>query len=182
MLVMFAVGVAHLLVMAVLTALMVYEKVGRHGATAARVAGVGLLGAAALQLAHPAWLPATFGGPKGFVSDLTIGPGPAAKVGKANGYELELRVDPNRAFRPGSVWLKLSRSGRAVNGASVRATFTMLDMEMGRISAPIPQSGKGTYAGSGPVLGMAGRWGVQVDVAPRRGEPFAVRLVDHVRE
>jgi predicted metal-binding membrane protein len=57
MLLMFAVGVAHLVWMAALTGLMVYEKIGRHGRVAARVAGVVLLVWAVVVLAHPSWLP-----------------------------------------------------------------------------------------------------------------------------
>lgn len=59
MLVMFAVGVADLIWMAPLAALMIYEKVGRHGPLVARLAGVALLAWAALALAVPAWLPST---------------------------------------------------------------------------------------------------------------------------
>ena len=57
MFLMFAVGVAHLWWMAALTALMVYEKVGRHGIAASRVSGVLflLLGVGVL-LQEPAWL------------------------------------------------------------------------------------------------------------------------------
>jgi predicted metal-binding membrane protein len=43
MLLMFAAGVANLWWMALLTAVMVYEKVGRHGNTLSPVVGVGLL-------------------------------------------------------------------------------------------------------------------------------------------
>jgi predicted metal-binding membrane protein len=57
MLLMFAVGVAHVAWMAALAALMVYEKTGRHGYRAARVAGAVLLVWAAVVLAHPGWLP-----------------------------------------------------------------------------------------------------------------------------
>jgi predicted metal-binding membrane protein len=60
MLVMFAAGVAVLWWMAALTAVMVYEKTGRHGSAATPVIGVALLGLAALALAHPSWLPALF--------------------------------------------------------------------------------------------------------------------------
>jgi predicted metal-binding membrane protein len=57
MLLMFAVGVAHLWWMAALTALMVYEKVGRHGERAARIAGgLFLLAGAGVLLQSPAWL------------------------------------------------------------------------------------------------------------------------------
>ena len=61
MLVMFAAGVAVLWWMAALTAVMVYEKTGRHGQALAPVVGVLLLALAALVLAHPAWLPAPLG-------------------------------------------------------------------------------------------------------------------------
>jgi predicted metal-binding membrane protein len=61
MLVMFAAGVAVLWWMAALTAVMVYEKTGRHGAALAPAVGVALLGLAALMLAHPPWLPPLFG-------------------------------------------------------------------------------------------------------------------------
>lgn len=55
MLVMFAVGVTSLLVMAVLTALMVYEKTHPTGARAVPVTGLLLLGLAAWVLAYSAW-------------------------------------------------------------------------------------------------------------------------------
>jgi predicted metal-binding membrane protein len=55
MLVMFAVGVASLIVMAGLTALMVYEKTHPTGARAVPVTGVLLLGLAAWVLAYSAW-------------------------------------------------------------------------------------------------------------------------------
>jgi predicted metal-binding membrane protein len=60
MLVMFAAGVAVLWWMAALTAVMVYEKTGRHGRALTPAVGVALLGLAALALAHPPWLPAPF--------------------------------------------------------------------------------------------------------------------------
>jgi len=60
MLLMFAAGVANLWWMAALTAVMVYEKVGRHGDRIVVPLGVILFGLAVLVLAHPAWLPAAF--------------------------------------------------------------------------------------------------------------------------
>lgn len=57
MLVMFAAGVANLWWMAVLTALMVYEKTGAGGRRTVPLAGIALLALAALVLAHPAGLP-----------------------------------------------------------------------------------------------------------------------------
>jgi predicted metal-binding membrane protein len=62
MLVMFAAGVANLAWMAALTAVMVYEKLGRHGERLAPVAGVVLLAWAVVVVAHPAWLPGVLAG------------------------------------------------------------------------------------------------------------------------
>jgi predicted metal-binding membrane protein len=60
MLVMFAAGVAVLWWMAALTAVMVYEKTGRHGRALTPVVGILLLGLAAMTFAHPHWLPTPF--------------------------------------------------------------------------------------------------------------------------
>ena len=57
MLVMFAAGVAVLWWMAALTAVMVYEKTGRHGRALTPVVGIVLLVLAAVVFAHPPWLP-----------------------------------------------------------------------------------------------------------------------------
>ena len=55
MLVMFAAGVATLWWMAALTAVMVYEKTGRHGATLTPLVGMWLLGLGAVVFAYPLW-------------------------------------------------------------------------------------------------------------------------------
>jgi predicted metal-binding membrane protein len=60
MLVMFVVGVSMLWSMAALTAVMVYEKTGRHGDKVAPFVGVALLALAALAFAHPPWFPTPF--------------------------------------------------------------------------------------------------------------------------
>jgi predicted metal-binding membrane protein len=60
MLVMFAAGVAMLWWMAALTAVMVYEKTGRHGAALTPVVGVAFLVLAAIAFAHPPWFPTPF--------------------------------------------------------------------------------------------------------------------------
>ena len=57
MLLMFAAGVANLLWMAALAALMAYEKIGRRGEAVSRVAGVALIAWGVLVLAHVAWVP-----------------------------------------------------------------------------------------------------------------------------
>lgn len=62
MLLMFAAGVTNLLWMAALAVLMAYEKIGRHGEEAARIAGVALLVWGIVVIAHPPWIPSGFGG------------------------------------------------------------------------------------------------------------------------
>jgi predicted metal-binding membrane protein len=62
MLISFAAGFASLWWMAALTALMVYEKAGRHGRTTVPVAGAVLLLWSVLVFAHPYWLPSAFSG------------------------------------------------------------------------------------------------------------------------
>ena len=63
MLVMFAAGFANLVWMAVLAAVMAYEKAGRHGRALTPAIGVSLAAWGALVLAHPGWLPPALGGP-----------------------------------------------------------------------------------------------------------------------
>jgi hypothetical protein len=93
---------------------------------------------------------------------------------------LHLRVAPNRATAAGIVSVQLLKGGRPVNAARVRLTFSMLDMPMGQFSGLLPQTGTGTYAHAGPVLGMGGRWGLRFDVKPPGAAPFSVNLVDRV--
>ena len=56
MLVMFGIGVGSLVMMALLTSVMVIEKIYPGGQRLSPVIGIVLLGLAALWLAHPAWL------------------------------------------------------------------------------------------------------------------------------
>jgi predicted metal-binding membrane protein len=60
MLVMFAAGVAALWWMAALTAVMVYEKTGRHGPALTPLVGGALLGLSAVAFAHPLGLTSPF--------------------------------------------------------------------------------------------------------------------------
>ena len=181
MLVMFATGVAVLWWMAALTVLMVYEKVGRHGESVARVAGVSLVAAGVLLFAHPAWLPTALGGSKEFASEVRVGPGPVTRAFDANGYRVKLTIAENRASRLGTVSVRLSRNGRPVDGARVRTHFEMLDMAMADVTTRLPQTARGTYSASGPALAMPGRWGLRFEIATDRARSRAVDVVDEIR-
>jgi predicted metal-binding membrane protein len=62
MLISFAAGFASLWWMAAVTALMVYEKIARHGRAAVPIAGSVLLLWSTLVFVHPSWLPAALSG------------------------------------------------------------------------------------------------------------------------
>jgi hypothetical protein len=111
---------------------------------------------------------------------VAVGPGPVTTVLRSRPYQLELRLMPNRAALPGTVSVKLLKAGRPVNGARVKLTFSMLEMDMGQLSGLLPQTAPGRYAHAGPVLGMGGRWGLRFDVAPPGAKPFSVTVVDRI--
>jgi hypothetical protein len=103
-----------------------------------------------------------------------------ATVIHAQGYLLRLSIAPNRATARGIVSVKLLRDGRAVNAARIKLTFSMLDMPMATLSGLLPQAEAGTYAHTGPVLGMSGRWGLHLDVTPPGVKRFSVDAVDRI--
>ena len=108
-----------------------------------------------------------------------VGPGPVAHTAEQNGYRVELSVDPNRAAVPNRFDLKITKDGEPVRDAKVTAGFSMLDMEMGRQSYPLPEVAPGVYRRDAPALVMVGRWGLEFDVDPPDGPPFTVTVVDH---
>lgn len=113
-------------------------------------------------------------------ASVAVGPGPVTTVLSARPFRLELRLTPNRATLRGTISVRLLKGGRPVNGARVKLTFSMLDMDMGRLSGLLPQTASGTYAHAGPVLGMGGHWGLRFDVAPPGAAPFSITVVDRM--
>lgn len=185
MLLMFAVGVAHLLVMAVLTALMVYEKTGRHGRGAARIAGVALLVWATAVLAQPRWLPDALildtRAAAAATGSVRIGPHRARAVVLSGGYRLEVAIQPNRQGRPNELVLRVSKRGTLIRAASPRASFEMLGMGMGEQSYQLHERRPGVYGVVTSSFAMAGDWGVRLDMTAPGAAPLTVRLVDRVR-
>jgi hypothetical protein len=109
-----------------------------------------------------------------------VGPGPVLTVLHAGAYRLELRLAPNRASRRGIVAVTLLKQNRPVNGARVRLTVTMLDMNMGSFTVLLPRTRSGTYARTAPVLGMSGRWGWRFDMTPPGAKHFTLTVTDHM--
>jgi copper transport protein len=108
----------------------------------------------------------------------TVGPGPVTRVVDRNGNRVELHVVPNRAAVP-NTFGGLSRGGKAVRGADVTATITMLDMEMGRQSYRLGETKPGLYRHSAPALVMVGHWGLSFEIQPPGRQAFTVLLLDH---
>ncbi|HZC30317.1 MAG TPA: FixH family protein [Gaiellaceae bacterium] len=112
---------------------------------------------------------------------MTAGPGPVHATGLARGYTVGIAITPNRALGTGAFTLTLARNGRPVAGARVRATVTMLDMNMGSFTLLVPSRAAGTYATAAPAVGMSGRWGWSIQVEPPNAPAFRVVLVDRMR-
>jgi copper transport protein len=110
-----------------------------------------------------------------------VGPGPVQRAVEHRGYELRVVVAPNRAAVQNSFALRITRDGAPVRGAAVKATFSMLDMEMGDQIYRLTETRPGLYAHDAPALVMVGHWGLAFDVAPPRAEPFTAFIVDRVR-
>ena len=106
------------------------------------------------------------------------GPGPVTTVAEHGGYRLEIRVTPNKAAVPDDFTVKITRNGAPVRGATVIATFAMLDMEMPNQAYRLAERSPGLYERSSAALVMVGRWGLTFDVEPPGAQPFTVVLVD----
>jgi copper transport protein len=109
----------------------------------------------------------------------TAGPGPLKAVVERNGYRLEVHVTPNKVAVPDDFALRITRNGAPVRGATVIATFTMLDMEMPTQAYRLAERSAGLYGHSTAALVMVGRWGLTFQVEPPGGQPFDVVVVDH---
>jgi copper transport protein len=109
----------------------------------------------------------------------TAGPGPVTAVVERNGYRLEVHVTPNKVAVPDDFALRITRNGAPVRGATVIATFTMLDMEMPTQAYRLAERSAGLYGHSTAALVMVGRWGLTFQVEPPGGQPFDVVVVDH---
>jgi copper transport protein len=108
----------------------------------------------------------------------TAGPGPVTAVVERNGYRLEVHVTPNKVAVPDDFALRITHNGSPVRGATVIATFTMLDMEMPTQAYRLAERSPGLYEHSTAALVMVGRWGLTFQVAPPGAQPFDVVVLD----
>lgn len=109
----------------------------------------------------------------------TAGPGPVTEVVQRNGYTVDVRVSPNKVAVPDDYTVRLRRDGAPVRGATVIATFTMLDMEMPTQAYRLTERAPGVYEHSSEALVMVGRWGLTFQVQPAGAQAFDVVIVDH---
>ena len=94
------------------------------------------------------------------------------------GYRLEVHVTPNRAAVSNDFAIHVTRGDKPVRGATVIATFTMLDMEMPTQSYRLAEASPGFYEHAAPALVMVGHWGLSFEVEPPGKQPLTVVLVD----
>ena len=111
----------------------------------------------------------------------TVGPGPVSKIVEHGGYRVEVRVTPNKVAVPDEFAVRITRNGTPVRGATVVATFAMLDMEMPTQAYRLAETSPGLYERSSEALVMVGRWGVTFQIQPSGGLAFDVVVLDHAR-
>jgi copper transport protein len=109
----------------------------------------------------------------------TAGPGPVTEVVERDGYRVEMRVTPNKVAVPDNYVVRITRNGAPVRGATVIATFTMLDMEMPTQAYRLAERSPGVYEHSSEALVMVGRWGLTFEVQPAGSQAFDVVILDH---
>jgi copper transport protein len=111
----------------------------------------------------------------------TAGPGPVTEVVEHAGYRVAIRVTPNKVAVPDDFAVRITRNNAPVRGATVVATFAMLDMEMPTQAYRLAERSPGLYERSSEALVMVGRWGVTFQVQPPGGLAFDVVVIDHAR-
>jgi copper transport protein len=137
------------------------------------VAGIIFAAAVLSSLPPPAKALGNLGG-----TPIHVGPGIVRTTLEREGYDVEARVTPNRAARPNTFTVSITRDGKPVTGANVTTTFAMLDMEMGQQAYAFKEIRPGVYQHSAPALVMVGHWGITTHVDPPGGKPFDIILVD----
>jgi hypothetical protein len=98
-----------------------------------------------------------------------------------NGYSVTVVLTPNRASGPNRLSVRLAGSGRPLGDAQVTVAFSMPSMKMWNgYTATLAPAGAGRYLATVPVIGMAGRWQLRLDVVRRAGRGFGVTVDDRM--
>jgi YtkA-like len=97
---------------------------------------------------------------------------------RVHGYDVDVRVTPNRAGAITHIALHLLERGRPVTGARVTLTTMMMEMDMG-YTGRLLQRGPGRYVHAWPPF-MPGAWRLHYDVVPPGGKRFRVTVVDRL--
>jgi len=115
------------------------------------------------------------------ISPATAQPGtPAVQHLRYGSYSLTIAVRPNRSTALNRLSVRVTRAGHPVAGARVAVDAAMLDMSMPSRHEKLHPAANGRYLSSETVLGMVGRWGLRISIAPPQSKRFSVQLVDRV--
>ena len=103
------------------------------------------------------------------------------RTSSGTGSSMVVALGPNRASVANRLAIRLTDHGRPVSGARVRVSFSMPSMGMwNAYTAVLTPAGAGRYAGTVPVLGMAGQWQLRIDVAARLSGTSPVTVTDRL--
>ena len=108
----------------------------------------------------------------------SVGPGRVAETVKQAGYVLQVLVSPNKAVRPDSFALRISKNGQPLRGASVTLTFNHTEMQMPQQEYQLTETQPGVYSRAAPALVMVGKWALAFQIAPKSGPPFTALILD----
>jgi hypothetical protein len=108
---------------------------------------------------------------------------PAIVVGRAHAtkvlahprfYGIAVDLTPDRARVPNTLSIRLTRNGAGLSGGRVAIAFSMPAMDMRNVlTLDATPTGRGTYAATIPVLGMAGDWQIAVRATRGNSRPLA---------
>jgi hypothetical protein len=98
-----------------------------------------------------------------------------------DGYSVSVVVTPNHPSGPNGLSVRVAESGRPLRRARVTVAFSMPSMKMwNAYTVTLAPAGRGRYAATVPVIGMAGRWQLRLDVSPRVGQAFRIAVADRM--
>jgi copper transport protein len=106
--------------------------------------------------------------------------GPYQQSQTVDGLQVELRIEPFQFGYNDAVVLVQKPDGTKVEGANVGLRLMMLEMEMGRQDPDAKEEASGQYRAPQILLGMPGRWRVEVVVLTKEGQevrvPFELKV------